>query len=409
MNNMRLISISLLGGVLLLIGCKNQIGRTKAELDSLLDSLQMEYAPDQRLALWDLSMSDSAGVITLSGEVDDCKAQQGISKALNEHFPDVENSVLLRPVGENDRLVNGVVNNSVTHLRRKPSSRTEMVSQALLGTPIRILKEENGWCLIQTPTRYLGWVNDSEVQRMEENDLTSYREAEKVIFTQQYGFAYTRPDVTSMPVADLVIGCLLHVISDESGFYQVRYPDGRHAWVRKDEVILAEKVFHNNITREGVIEVVLEFHGIPYLWGGTSSKAIDCSGLSSSAYFMNGILLPRDADQQSFCGKVITSEFEFQELKAGDLLFFGRKATEGQDESVTHVAIYIGDGEYIHAAGYRDRVSINSMDSTRENFIPEYPDIFIRTVRVIGEEENGFESITENEFYKEIISSTESI
>ena len=151
----------------------------------------------------------------------------------------------------------------------------------------------------------------------------------------------------------------------------------------------------------------MEFNGIPYLWGGASSKAIDCSGLSCNVFFMNGTLLPRDADQQSFCGTEVSTDYDYKELVAGDLLFFGRKATDTQPENVTHVAIYLGDSEFMHAAGYRDRVGINSMDSTRENFIPSYPDIFIRTVRVIGEPHKGFESISENEFYQEIIGSTE--
>ena len=152
---------------------------------------------------------------------------------------------------------------------------------------------------------------------------------------------------------------------------------------------------------------VLEFNGIPYLWGGSSSKAIDCSGLTSNVFFMNGTLLPRDADQQALCGKEISTEYDYENLMPGDLLFFGRKASQEQPESVSHVAIYLNDSEFIHAAGFRDRVSLNSMDSTRENFIPDYPEIFVRSVRILGEELNGFEPITENIFYKEIINTTE--
>ena len=66
----------------------------------------------------------------------------------------------------------------------------------------------------------------------------------------------------------------------------------------------------------------------------------------------------------------ITTEYDYEDLVAGDLLFFGRKATDTQPESVTQIAIYLGDSEFIHAAGYRDRVSINSMDPARENYIP---------------------------------------
>jgi cell wall-associated NlpC family hydrolase len=152
------------------------------------------------------------------------------------------------------------------------------------------------------------------------------------------------------------------------------------------------------------VNTSLKFHGIPYLWGGTSSKNIDCSGLICNVYFMNGMLLPRDADMQALIGRELSTEFEYDMLEPGDLLFFGRKATEDREENVTHVALYIGGGEYIHSAGYRERVSINSMDSSQEHFIERYPEIFVRSVRILGEDFVGFNPINQNAFYKEIIS-----
>jgi hypothetical protein len=70
---------------------------------------------------------------------------------------------------------------------------------------------------------------------------------------------------------------------------------------------------------------------------------------------------------------------------------------------VSHVAIYIGEGEFIHAAGYRDRVGINSMDSTQAHYIDTYPEIFVRATRIIGEDNQGFQPVSGNPYYKEII------
>jgi cell wall-associated NlpC family hydrolase len=204
-------------------------------------------------------------------------------------------------------------------------------------------------------------------------------------------------------VADLVIGSILELVSTSQTFSQVRYPDGRTGWVPNGQFVPVEEVFYHHPTREDLVRTALGFHGIPYLWGGTSSKAIDCSGLISNTYFMNGIQLPRDADQQTLVGREITTNFTPEGLEAGDLLFFGRRAAGDQEESITHVAMYMGDGEYIHSAGYRERVSINSMDSLQENFIEHYPDIFVRASRILGEEGKGFGPIPENPMYKEII------
>ncbi len=407
MKNRHVKAIIMLLVILVAGACSNRVDRTIAEINGMLDSLQSEYAPDTRIALWNITVSGSKNLITLSGEVANRDAYKAIVRAIDQQFPEVNNTLVLLPEGGSRQFVNGLINNSVANIRAEPSSRTEMVTQALLGTPIRILKEENGWRLVQTPNGYLGWVNDSETQSLDKVELAIFKNARKVIYSEQYGLSYTEPDETSMPVSDLVIGCILPVISSADGFHQVSYPDGRMAWVKKGEVRDAAEIFSQTLHEEELVKTALKFNGIPYLWGGSSSKAIDCSGLSSNVFFMNGTLLPRDADQQSFCGKEITTDYDYKELETGDLLFFGRKGTDIQSENVTHIAIYLGDSEFIHAAGYRDRVSINSIDSTRENYIPDYPEIFIRAVRMTGEDDDGFQPIVNNDFYKEIISITE--
>ncbi len=386
--------------------CTHRADRAVNEINAMLDSLKSVYAPDKRVALWELTVSGSKDRIRLEGEVDNKEAYRAIVHHIDQKFPIAENRVVLLPEESEGRLVNGMINNSVANLRAQPGSRSELVTQALLGTPIRILKIENGWGLIQIPNGYLGWTNDSEFHPLDRTELDKFRDAQKIIFSEQYGVSYTDPEVTSMPVSDLVIGCMLPVTAEKSDFYQFGYPDGRLAWVKKDQVIQAGELFDKAITGEGVVEIVRDFNGIPYLWGGASSKALDCSGLTSNVFFMNGTLLPRDADQQSLCGKKITSEYDYHDLVTGDLLFFGQKATGSRPEKITHVAIYLGDGEFIHSAGYHDRVSINSMDSTRENYIQEYPEIFIRATRIIGQTDDDFQPIRENRFYKEIISNT---
>jgi cell wall-associated NlpC family hydrolase len=200
----------------------------------------------------------------------------------------------------------------------------------------------------------------------------------------------------------LVIGCILPVIKSKRKYYQVQYPDKRLAWVKKNEVLDITEVFDKPITKDELVATAKKFLGIPYLWGGTSSKAIDCSGFTSTVYYMNGTLLQRDASQQTKYGKEITTDYKWKQLQPGDLLFFGRKATDSLPERVTHVALYIGDSEFIHASG---KVRINSMDSSRDNFISSYVPRFVRAVRIEGETGGaGIEQLSENDFYKEIIS-----
>ena len=393
--------------VLLASACNWQNEQTIAELNLLLDSLHQENVADDRIELWDILVSDANGLIQLEGNLSDEETYAVVLEAVDQHFPEVHVALTLLPGNGGGQLVNALVNNSVIHLRREPSSTKELVTQALLGTPVRLLKTEGGKSLIQVPDGYIGWVNTAELHLLDQEGLDTYREAEKLIFTAQYGIAYSEPDVQSMPMTDLVIGNIVNKVAEQGAFTQVSYPDGRLGWVHSKELVPAEEIFYKSTLKENLVQTALMFHGIPYLWGGTSSKIIDCSGLVCNIYFMNGIQLPRDADMQALIGRELSTEFTPDPLEPGDLLFFGRKASEEREENVTHVAMYIGGGEYIHSAGYRERVSINSMDSTMESYIERYPEIFVRAVRILGEEYEGFRPIPDNEFYAEIITPEE--
>lgn len=393
--------------VFLVSSCMSPTRRTLTGLSELQASLYQQFAPDDRIELWDLSVHADSGHIKLVGHLTSKEAYDAFDMALGESFPNVENAIRLHDINEPGSGVNALVNNSVIHLRKEPSSTKELVTQSLLGTPVRILKTEGGKSLIKVPDGYLGWVNTKELHLLGQEDLAAYREAEKLIFNAQYGIAYSEPDESSLPVTDLVIGNILCKADEKSGYTQVLYPDGRLAWVESSQLVPAEEIFYKSTLKENLVQTSLNYHGIPYLWGGTSSKTIDCSGLISNVYFMNGMQLPRDADMQALIGRELSTEFDPEGLEAGDLLFFGRKATEERPERVTHVAMYIGEGEFIHSAGYRERVSINSMDSTQASYIESYPDIFVRSVRIIGEEYEGFGPIPDNKFYKEIINQSE--
>ena len=115
--------------------------------------------------------------------------------------------------------------------------------------------------------------------------------------------------------------------------------------------------------------------GMPYLWGGMSPKAADCSGYIRIIYFSNGILLPRDASQQAKTGKSIPVDQWESAAQKGDLLFIGNRPGK-----ISHGGMYLEDGKYIHCSG---SVKISSMKPADPNFIQKY--YYLALVRIQGE------------------------
>jgi cell wall-associated NlpC family hydrolase len=98
---------------------------------------------------------------------------------------------------------------------------------------------------------------------------------------------------------------------------------------------------------------------------------------------LNGLELSRDADQQALMGEAIDPGQEFDNLKKGDLLFFGRKVTADKAERITHVGIYLEKREFIHAPG-GSGVKLNSFDSSAPNYSESLRKSFVRARRLIG-------------------------
>lgn len=387
--------------ILALTACGNGTEKRADAVRALLDSMQSEYAPDTRVALWTMEVRREGKEIILSGEVDNREAYNSLVKVVDERFPGMENRLVLLPVEGTGQAVNGLVNNSVAHLRSAPRHMADIVSQTLLGTPVRILKETEGWYLIQTPDRYLGWVDEAAVVRLEGEGFDTLKPMPKVVFFEPYGFSYSEPDNNSLHVSDLVMGCILPECSEKDGYVEVEYPDGRKGWVEMEQVIRLSDLAGRTPQKDSLVKTALRFNGVPYLWGGTSAKAFDCSGFSSTIYYLNGTILQRDAGQQARYGREITTQWDYSVLEPGDLLFFGRRKSDTEEERVTHVAMYIGDTEFIHSSG---RVKISSMDSTRTNFIPEYPELFVRATRIAGEEgSEGAVPLAMHPFYRSIL------
>ncbi len=359
------------------------------------------FAPDKRTAIFDIHISEDAGSLVLTGETNLPEVKSSLLKRISNSK--IKDEIKILPEDILGERIFGIVNISVANIRTTHEHSAEMATQALLGTVVKIIniskKTDGDWYLVQTPDNYISWIDGGGFQPVTKEEADNWIKSNKIIFTKNFGSAFENPEEKNGVVSDLVFGNLLKLVSSENNYYQVEFPDGRKAFIKSSEAeVFSDWLQNRNCTKENVVNTAKRFMGIPYLWGGTSAKGLDCSGFTKTVFFANGIVLPRDASQQVFVGEMINTEKDFSNLQPGDLLFFGLSANQNRKEKITHVAIYLGDGDFINASG---RIRINSFDKAKNIFSKHRLSTFICAKRIIGSlNQNGIQSIESNPFYK---------
>lgn len=262
----------------------------------------------------------------------------------------------------------GIVDLSVCNLRVQPDFSSEMTTQALLGMPVRVLQHE-AWYRVQTPDDYTAWVHRVGVHLVTKAGYDAWNRAEKIVVTSHYGFTYEKPDASAQTVSDVVGGNRLKWEGTKGAYYKVSYPDGRLAYIDK-AISKPEKEWRATLKRDAgsIIRTAYTLMGIPYLWAGTSSKGVDCSGFVRTVLFLHDIIIPRDASQQAYVGQHIDIAPGLANVQPGDLILFGRKATPEKKERVVHVGIYIGKQRFIHSQGDVHVSSLNPGDKDFDEF-----------------------------------------
>jgi cell wall-associated NlpC family hydrolase len=125
----------------------------------------------------------------------------------------------------------------------------------------------------------------------------------------------------------------------------------------EDYSVARRKQYGTNYLREALVKSAQDFIGVPYLWGGASSdNGFDCSGLTMTVYQLNGLNLPRNSARQFEVGSPVDS---INDLQKGDLVFFSVR----WKNDVSHVGVYIGDGQFIHASSQGKKIRIDSLST----------------------------------------------
>jgi len=376
---------------------------TYFKIKELQENVKREFAPDRRTKIVAIQKADipQNQYILETTEKDAKFVLEQKAKEISANI-----QIQLLPDASVEGKTNGVIRLSVANMRTDPNNAAELTSQVLLGTQVDLLQKKSGEYRVRTPDGYIAWVPSSSIAVMDKTEIDSWRQADKLIYTNEFGRSYSEADEKSQRVSDLVYGDILKLTGQKGNFYTIAYPDGRKGYIKKAESLTLKNWLDTRTpTAENIIASAKTMLGLPYLWGGTSVKGVDCSGFTKTSFFMNGFVIPRDASQQVLAGEkidILDNEGHFdaskalKNLKPADLLFFAAGKNNNPNARVTHVALYIGNGTFIHAAGL---VRINSMlkDS------PDYDDFQTRTVvaarRYLGAKDSAIQKIAESNYY----------
>jgi len=209
---------------------------------------------------------------------------------------------------------------TVAPVRAENSDRAEIVTEILYGESADILEVNKNWTKIKMHyDNYEGWMDTKQIKHVTDEYLANRK---VTLITEDFASVMTLEGKTLLSMGS-----------------EVEFPAA------------ASRRSHD--MRESIALTAKEFLNIPYLWGGKSFFAVDCSGFVQLVYKIHNVKLPRDTYQQAEIGEALSF---VEESQPGDLAFF-----ENSEGRIIHVGIMLDNQKIIHASG---KVRIDTLDST---------------------------------------------
>ena len=239
----------------------------------------------------------------------------------------------------------GIVEAGGLRLRAQASTDSDILANAGYGDNVVIIRESGDFYLVDYNLQ-IGYMSKDYItfKERENVELGYGRVIESSVHLRE------KPDTASASLTQLAYDEKAYIIGFNCGWYKVEY-SGLTGYIRSDLLELTEKPIANSggtyaetvSVADQLVCVAKSYLGYAYVWGGTSpSTGFDCSGFTKYVFAQLGYSLNRTAAQQLGDGTPVS------ELKVGDLVFFNN--TYSTSAAASHVGIYIGDNQFIHAA-----------------------------------------------------------
>lgn len=237
--------------------------------------------------------------------------------------------------------------------------KEDLLTEALLGTVMRVYFERNGFLFAQHPDGYVGYVRKQDLKPVGVERYLRWKNGTCAVAR----IAVKLGEITISPASKLI---------HEDG--RVQLPDESWHRIRRGDFMVVPK------DTDGFVKSILQhanaFASTPYLWGGKTVSGIDCSGFVQSLVLQERIRLPRDASMQAHVGEIVGYLPNREDLMPGDVLFFMNK-----DAHVFHVGIYLGNQEYLHSSGTKNVVR-SSLVPGGKNYLSRYGTTFVYARRM---------------------------
>ena len=246
----------------------------------------------------------------------------------------------------------GATTGSSLRLREAPSTSASVITTLNKGVAVAILADKNdGWYKISYNGKS-GFVSADYLIVDRDNLFTTYGR------TNGDGVNVRSAASTDSEVlASVNAGTIVTVNGFENGWYAVTCKYGTEGYIRSDFLDLTS----SNASSSAIAETAMQHLGTRYVWGGASAGGFDCSGYTMYIYGQYGYSLPHTASGQWQSG-IGTRVYSISELQPGDLVFFN-DPSRNAGKACSHVGIYIGNGQHIHASSSKSGVVISDLTS----------------------------------------------
>ena len=255
----------------------------------------------------------------------------------------------------------GKTTGSGLRMREYPTTEADVVYKMDKGTTLAILDgSEGGWYHV-TYNGKSGYVSGEYLSELEGEVKTYAKVDGEGVFVR----AAASEDSDVLNVIDNK--AYVTVLGLENGYYQVKCKYGTEGYIRSDYLDLTntngEASGSTSPSAKGssAVSIAKQYLGYRYIYGGSTPRGFDCSGFTMYIYNKLGVSLPHSASSQ-WTGNYGTRVYKMSALQPGDLVFF-RNPSRAGGKACSHVGMYIGNNQIIHASSSKTGVIISSLSS----------------------------------------------